>query len=173
MRAMISAQSLRNILDYSEQTGRFIWRERSPVTKGDKIFNRKFAGKVAGTLNNQGYVAITLTGLGTFKAHRLAWLYVYGELPPADIDHINLNRADNRLMNLRAATRSQNCANKRARADSQSGHKGVSPRGSIWVAQICVDRKVRFLGNFTRQEDAVAAYAQAAAEHFGEFARVA
>jgi hypothetical protein len=105
-----------------------------------------------------------------YPAHRLAWLYVHGEWPSGQLDHINRKRDDNRIANLRIATDSQNKANKLAQANNSSGIKGVYKRYRRWTAQICVQGRRLNLGAFATSDEASAAYQAAARQHFGEFA---
>ncbi len=107
-----------------------------------------------------------------YAAHRIAWLLMTGEWPKADIDHRNKNRADNRWVNLREATRSQNLANQGPRPNNTSGLKGVSwdAKNNKWVAQISKDGKARKIGRFQSKDEASAAYCAKAKELFGEFA---
>src|SRR3990167_3120706 len=108
---MISQQRLKELLSYNPNTGEFT----RLVATGIHGCNK--AGVVVGCLSDhptQGYILIRVNNDGIlYRAHRLAWLYVYGFWPPADIDHINGNRSDNRIVNLRSVTRSQNLQNMR------------------------------------------------------------
>jgi hypothetical protein len=108
-----------------------------------------------------------------YAAHRLAWLHMTGEWPPADIDHANGDPGDNRWNNLRAATRAQNISNGRKRSTNTSGFKGVSWRSAKekWQAAITVNGLKRFLGYFDDPAEAHAAYVRAAEKYHGEFAR--
>jgi hypothetical protein len=102
---MLTAERLRELLDYDPETGRFIWRKDHPTAKHIK------AGSVAGTKNGRGYWVIGVAG-AKYVAHRLAWLYVTGEWPAHLVDHENGDRLDNRFANLREATDSQNNFNR-------------------------------------------------------------
>lgn len=113
----ITQQQLKEVLDYNETTGEFTWK----VTRS----NRAKKGKVAGYKNGQGYWCIKVFG-AKYLTHRLAWLYVHGEWPEQEIDHINHDRADNRLCNLRPATRKENSRNAGLRSNNTSGKTGVS-----------------------------------------------
>jgi len=104
---MITAEYVRRRLQYDPETGVFIWKPR-PI---DKSWSTRFSGEVAGTIKNNGYRQIRIDGV-KYGAARLAWLYVYGEWPKNEIDHINRVRDDDRLINLREATRTENCNNK-------------------------------------------------------------
>ena len=157
---MITPDRLRELLNYDPVTGVFTWI----VARGSHK-----PGAVAG--RKHGYVNIMIDGR-MYKAHRLAWLYVTGEWPEADIDHVNMNKRDNRFYNLREATRSQNRMHTGAHADSKSGAKGVSwyKRGRKWRAAIHVGGKQRHLGYFATKAEAMLAYSAAARSIFGEFA---
>jgi hypothetical protein len=127
-------------------------------------------GDVAGSLNRQGYIRIAID-YKYYLAHRLAWLYVYGEWPSGRLDHRDLDRANNRIANLRPATDMQNCANAKRRVDNSTGFKGVSTRQGRYIAQINRDGRRICLGRFDTPEAAHEAYKAAALKHFGEFAR--
>lgn len=154
---------LKSLLAYDAETGAFTWLE----PRGGQA-----CGSPAGCRNRNGYIEITVHRR-IHKAHRLAWLYVHGEWPPHEIDHINGDKADNRLANLRPATRAQNVANTALRSDSASGIKGVhwSVASRKWEAQIKLKGKTRHLGLFTNIEEAADAYRCAATECFGDYAR--
>ena len=117
---------LRELLDYEPETGIFTNR----FSRG-----RAKAGCIAGCLNALGYIRICLDGVD-YSGHRLAWLYEYGVIPPNKIDHVNLNRSDNRIANLRMADNSQNNQNRPLQANNTSGFKGVSFNKSarLWHA---------------------------------------
>lgn len=153
---MPTAERLKELLSYSPETGEFTWR----FNKG-----RAFAGSVAGGANGLGYWLIRIDG-HLCLGHRLAWLYVHGELPPGDLDHINQIKGDNRIENLRVASRSENEQNKRRRADNTSGYRGVcwNKLKARWMARICLHGKCRNLGYFETAESAYAAYLDAAAQ---------
>ena len=162
----VTAEYLRDILDYSPETGLFTWR----VAPNGRIK----IGQRAGSPDTGGHLQIRINKR-FYRAHRLAWLYVHGEWPPEDIDHINSERADNRLCNLRPATRAQNCQNSRLYRSNTSGFKGVvwHARGSKWSARIRANGRVHHLGRYTTAEAAHAAYVAAAVKYHGEFARPA
>ena len=124
------------------------------------------AGSIAGHRHNAGYVAVSIRSKH-YLAHRLAWLITYGAWPEGDVDHINGDRADNRLVNLRVATRVQNMQNRKGvGARSKSGLLGASPHrdGRRWVAHIRANGKNRYLGLFDTAEQAHQAYMVAKAE---------
>lgn len=156
---MITQGYLKSIINYNPDTGEFHWKE---VEK--KIKSRR-PDLSAGGVGFHGYHLIQLTGSRKlWRAHRLAWLYVYGELPPGPIDHINNIRNDNRILNLRLTTASENLENlKVATSKSKSGILGVSrrPGHDKWRAFICVKGKRMALGTFDSAEQAHDAYLKA------------
>ncbi len=117
-----------------------------------------------------GYLRISRGGK-SYYAHRVAWLLMTGEWPGV-VDHVNGDRADNRWSNLRLATPSQNSANARRAGINTTGRKGVTPYRGRFRAQICVCGQRKWLGDFTSIDEAASAYARAATDAFGEFARV-
>jgi len=161
---MLTADRLRDVLEYFPDTGDFVWRSQ----RG----SRGIAGARAGTVGRAGYLQIQIDRT-LYYAHRLAWLYVHGEWPAVEIDHRNRDPLDNRIANLREANRSQNEQNKRRRGDNSSGFKGVfrRPEGTYY-AQIKRDGKTRCLGTFQTAYEAHLAYCRAAEELFGTFAFV-
>ena len=145
---------LRCFLDYSQETGMFFWK----VNRG----NIK-AGTEAGTFDKHGYRQICLDRKFYF-AHRLAWLFAYGQWPTGEIDHINRVRCDNRLSNLRTVTRSENCQNVGLQRNNTSGQRGVywNKRDKYWQVRIIVCGKYNHVGCFKSLENARAAYLDAA-----------
>lgn len=149
--SQIDSTQLKECLTYDEEFGCFYWRHN----RGRRVK----AGDVAGCLHHKGYVVITI-GKKQYQAHRLAWLYVHGKYPEAQIDHINNVRSDNRISNLRQATQAQNCQNLR-KSRGSSGFLGVSfdsTRGNRWNASIKLDGKKYHLGWFKTAEQAHQAY---------------
>jgi hypothetical protein len=160
---MLTAERLREILHYDPATGVFTWL--APV-------GNRACGAPAGRLSH-GYIGIQIGGK-RYLAHRLAWLYVTGEWPSDQVDHINLDRSDNRWCNLRPAGQSQNMGNTRVYCNNTSGFKGVSwEKGRRkWDARVLVKGKNIHLGYFDAPHLAYAAYCLAARKYFGDFARV-
>lgn len=157
--------------NYDPDTGVFIWF-KEPRTIGQCL------GKVAGTTRKSGYRLITVPGYGQIMAHRLAWIYMHGlTIGGAEIDHKDGNPSNNAIENLRLATSSQQKQNKRVQSNNRSGLKGAyyhsCHKGKKWRSQIRVGERLLFLGYFHTAQEAHDAYAQAALDHFGEFARVA
>lgn len=162
MKQTIDAAELRRILRYEPATGEFRW-----LAPGNR---RIIVGSLAG-VRSHGYVRIKIDGRG-YMAHRLAWLYMTGSWPEADVDHIDLERSNNAWANLRGATRRQNLANTKPRRCGLKGASFDRERGK-YVSHIRVAGKQRFLGRFDSEADAHAAYMAAANQAYGEFARAA
>ncbi len=149
----ITQEQLKKRLSYNQESGEFTWlnRPRSCFkSEGSfKSWNTKNAGSTP-IENERGYVTITLTLNGCkkkYQGHRLAFLYVYGYMPD-NIDHINHQRNDNRIVNLRSATHSENSKNKTKRKSNTSGTTGVfwDKSRSQWKAAIGVNGKLINLG---------------------------
>src|SRR5437763_71078 len=159
MKSDLTAERLRELLDYAPETGLFYWR----VRRGSAG-----AGREAGTEHTLGYRMIQIDGFN-YYAHRLAWLYVNGKHPAAMIDHVNRNRADNRIANLRQCSRWQNARNVSTRSASEL--KGVYRLASRWRAERKGSGRRIYLGSYDSAEEAAAAYDYAAVLHYDEFAR--
>ena len=153
---MLTLERLREVLSYDPDTGLLTWRQT--------LSRRAVAGKVAGSLDNNGYIVVRIDRR-IYKSHRLAWLLMMGAWPRATIDHINGAPADNRWENLREATYSQNNANRPKAKKSREGLKGVYPNGRKWVAHF----RNKYIGTFDTPEEASAAYVSAAKAQFGDF----
>lgn len=153
---------LKSLLHYEPETGVFTWLVWRP--NGVKV------GDEAGHISKKGYRVIKVDG-GTYRASRLAFLYMTGSFPEALADHENRDRADNRWANIRPATNSQNCANRLV--PNKTGFKGVIYRASrdAYEAYLKKDGINRFLGYFKTAREAGEAYAVAARETFGPYAR--
>ena len=180
-------EEILSVLDYEPKTGVFRWRSRlkrptwwTQSTSAmnswtPEKWNRRWAGKIAGTPNCRTGEIVMRFGKGDIKAHHIAWLVSYGEWPSSLLDHKNGNVADNRIANLRAATASQNVMNGKLRSTNKSGYKGVHYRPESkknpWRACITVNYKRQTLGHFPSPEAAYLVYCAAARELHGEFAR--
>lgn len=169
----LTQEYVRSLFHYDPETGGFRWRPR-PIRddKGqwDELWNARYAGQIAGYVSKHGYTVIGVNN-SQYYAHRLAWLYVYGETP-GEIDHKDRNRSNNSISNLRPATRLQNMQNKSIGRDNTSGIKGVhlhKPNGK-WCARISRNGKRHVLGYFDDIRDAAASYRRASLEIYGEFA---
>jgi hypothetical protein len=145
-------------LSYNKETGIFTWNFDG--TRGVK------AGDVAGSKTKDGYIILSVRGNKLF-AHRVAWFFVNGEFPHGNIDHINRNKSDNRIANLRNASASQNAQNREKNLKNTSGYKGVTwhKRDKRWQSAITVQGKVIHLGYYKSAEDAYAAYVEASKKY--------
>ena len=164
----ITQKRLRSLLHYDPETGNFTWL----VAHGR--FERIPAGTKAGTLSKTASGLVVRLDGQTYLLHRLAWLYVTGRWPKEHIDHIDMDRANNRLSNLREATHAENMQNRGAqRNKTRAPYKGVQwiEHSKKWRAYISVKRKFRHLGMFDTAEEASEAYLQAARKLHGRFAR--
>lgn len=160
---MLTRDEVLDRLDYDETTGTFTYKRR---------VGRAGKGTVAGHVHKTGYVHIFVDGQ-RIMAHRLAWFCAYGEMPNKQVDHIDGNRANNAISNLRLCNQSQNQANTKKPASNTSGFKGVSwhRRVGKWGAQIKINGQQKHLGYFHDKKLAGAAYADALVKNFGNFAR--
>jgi len=155
----LTQDSLKDVLVYDPKTGVFIWLVKPSA--------RVSLGQLAGSIDAKGYRVIKIAGKN-HKAHRLAWLWVHGEWPKLDLDFINRNTDDNRIKNLREATKEQNGGNSKTRHDGLKGaywHK----REQVWFSAISIDGRQSFLGNFDTEKAAHQAYCEAAKKKFGKF----
>ena len=145
-------------LDFNQETGVFTWKNDG--TRGVK------AGDIAGSKMKSGYVMLSVKGK-KLLAHRIAWLFVHGEFPEGNIDHINRNKSDNRIANLRPATYEQNAQNRLKNIKNTSGYKGVTwhKRDERWQAAITVKGKVLHLGYYKVLDDASKAYIEASKKY--------
>jgi hypothetical protein len=155
-------KQLAAVLDYNAETGLLTWKEdRSKRVK---------AGMVAGSKHNKGYITLEYDTV-PYLAHRVAWLLHYREWPSHFIDHEDLDRANNRIHNLRLATRAGNSQNHPLRQDNSSGVKGVNwhQKSGKWSARIQVDNQRISLGYYERLEDAKVAVEEARSQLHKEF----
>jgi hypothetical protein len=165
------------ILDPGTPSG-LRWRERPREhfperTEDCAIWNGHYAGKPAGTPNDEGRWHVSLTFAGrkrSLKTHRICFALEHGRWPDDEVDHINGAESGNKADNLRAATHGQNMQNQKTNVRNTSGYPGVSPakrrRGSKWHAQIGIDGRHIHLGYFDDEEEAFWAYLDARVEHF-------
>lgn len=153
---MLTQQLLKERLSYCAETGVFIWNNSPHMTAR---WNARYSGTVAGTKENTGYITIKIMDR-KYIAHRMAWLYVFGEVPFLDIDHMNGIKSDNRISNLRCVTSAGNSQNRRkATAGSKSGLLGASKTSSgKWRSVITVFGVKHYLGVFETPELAHDAY---------------
>lgn len=150
---MITAEELRLFLDYDPLTGDFVWIKSTG--------KRNFKGFIAGRTDARGYRGINIKGR-KYAAHRLAWLWMTGEWPSAQIDHIDRNPGNNRFSNLRDVSGSTNCRNRKPVEFAHKGKtKGITyhKKRKKWQATICLPgSRNLYLGLFSTPEEASAAY---------------
>lgn len=158
---------LNEIVIYDKDSGEFTWKARrldffsnESISKG---WNKKYAGKRTGCklTNSKGkdYIVIGVNNKSVY-AHRAAWIVTFGDIPEGmEIDHINGDGTDNRILNLRLVTKRENNFNKRKPSNNTSGHNGVAwdKNRQKWMASIRIDRKNIFLGRYDEIDDAVRA----------------
>jgi len=158
----LTQKRVQDLLHYDLLTGVFTWLQ-------DRGGDGAKKGDIAGHVNKVGYVIIKIN-CRAYKAHRLAWLWVYGEWPKLILDHIDTVKYHNWITNLREATHSQNCINRGKNVNNSSGYKGVSYIDGKYVAYISCKMKRITIGRYTTPEEAHKAYCDKADELFGEFA---
>lgn len=136
---MLTAELARSVLSYDPECGDLTWL----ISKGTVK-----AGARVSTISNRGYLTLKLFGK-TYQAHRVAWLIMFGEWP-ITIDHINRQRTDNRLVNLRNATQQQNMCNVPRKRTNTSGVRGVSwhSQSNKWQVEVKADGKRYYLGSY-------------------------
>ena len=153
-------KKLSDYLDYDPISGDIIWKKSpSNVIK---------LGSLAGSINSDGYRQIKFNG-EIYQASHVAWFLTHG-VWPVELDHKDKQPSNDALDNLREATHSQNCCNRKMRSDNKSGFKGVQQRGSKFIARIWGGSKNLRIGIFDTPEEAHEAYKQKAVEMQGNFA---
>lgn len=158
----MTAEFLRSVLSYDPETGLFAWICKPGIPR--------VPGISAGTEMKEGYIRIQINR-HSYKAHRLAWLYMTGAWPDGEVDHINRMRNDNRWVNLRVGSRSQNQANREPKPGREIKAKGVSFSPSrTYIVKIYCRGKAYFAGRYKTEDEAAHAYNKLAIKHFGEFA---
>jgi hypothetical protein len=158
--AQVTHDQLLRLLSYDPATGAFTWR-------------RVQAGDTAGWRGASGYWIVRVDGLA-YQAHRLAWFYTNGAWPPYEVDHIDGKKTNNRLANLRPASRAQNARNAVSQRRSKSGVRGVYPCAvtGLWLSQVTVGGIRHYVGRFADIAEATAARNAAAVRLHEEFARM-
>ena len=150
---VLTQDRLKELFNYSERVGEFTY----------KLINhsRKKAGKAAGTITSSGYIVISVDGK-SYKAHRLAWLFVYGKMPVGQIDHINGDKRDNRISNLRDVPARGNSQNKKIHRDGKDliGTQ-KNPETDTYYVQLSISGKKVYLGSYRTIELALEAYNEA------------
>lgn len=158
----LTQERLKHLLHYNPDTGVFTWVQRA--SKSVRV------GNSAGSKNKSGYIDIRIDK-SLHKAHRLAWLYIYGVWPNGKIDHINNVKTDNRICNLREASNNENGWNVGKPSTNTSGVKGVSwdAEKNKWKAHCRVFGEKYTVGRSSSKEDAERAVAEFRNKHHGEF----
>jgi hypothetical protein len=153
--------NIEELLSYCPTTGELRLKVNKKRTK---------VGEIATTEAGRGYLKFEWKGK-KYYAHRLAWLLHYGEWPPKNVDHINGDKGDNRIANLRLCDHKQNGWNRPQPSHNTSGFTGVyfRPSSCKWYAQISVNRRKVYLGEHVKKYDAIIARKQAERRHFGKF----
>jgi hypothetical protein len=151
---LLAQKKLKELLEYNPETGVF--------TRLTHRNNNAKIGDIAGSKGKNGYVIIYIDGIG-YPAHRLAWLYMYGEWPKYHLDHIDHVRHHNMISNLREADVYKNQKNRTINKNNSSGYTGVSwyKLTNRWVAQIRVNNKILNLGYFLDKSEAIKAREEA------------
>lgn len=168
---VLDAETVRDLLDYFPETGKFFWRIRDRAWfKSDrdwKAWNTLYSRKETFCQpDTKGYLQGRLFAKNR-TAHRVAWLHYHGKPAAGEIDHLNGIRTDNRIANLRDVPRRLNARNSCLFSHNTSGHHGVywNKARSKWAAQIKIDGWPRHLGTFSTIEEAIAARAAADKEY--------
>lgn len=149
---------MKDLFDYRPASGKLYW----------KSGNRK--GQRAGTFNRKGYRQVGVNGK-IYLEHRLIWFLVTGSWPTQYIDHANKSKADNRWSNLREASPSESVCNRNTQVNNKAGRRGVYPSSvkGKWSARITCNSVRIFLGNFSTEDEAASAYAEASKQFHGRF----
>lgn len=160
---MLTHSLLQELIYYDAETGVFTWKHRDESLFASRrsyaSFCGKYANKVAGynktAVNGKDYRNIMILNVN-YLSHRVAWFYIYGNWPVNDIDHIDGNGMNNKIINLRDVTAIDNGRNKRLPENNNSGVVGVSwhKRDKVWEAKIKVNQKAIYLGRFSSIESA-------------------
>ncbi len=155
---IITQNRLKELLNYDSELGVFTWIK--PTS------NRVKAGQLAGTFNSMGYTTIKLDGY-LYLSHRLVWLYINGYWP-TEIDHIDHDKLNNKISNLRDTSHASNMKNQKIRNTNTSGVNGVSwdSDRKKWQCKIYVNKKTIHLGRFASIDDARNARSDADKKYF-------
>jgi len=145
---MLTQSRLKEFLDYDPLTGIFAWKKRTHLNSTEIVI-----GGIAGSTNNGGYRQICINQK-SYKAHRLAWLFIYGVWPEFQIDHIDQNKSNNRITNLRDVSISENCQNRKSGKSNKNGFDGVTQTKTGFAARMT-------LGSFKTAEEAHMCYINA------------
>ena len=173
----LTAEILRERLDYDPETGVFVWRPHPGSANANRAWDRQWSGKpvavrvvTAPIPGAKPYGIVRVLGR-CYGVHRLAWLWMTGEWPQGEVDHRDRDGLNNRWSNLRAASRSQNQANKGPMRNNKLGIKGVYKRCNKYRAQMHVGGKHKTIGSFNCPTAASIAFTKAHKAAYGEFSR--
>jgi hypothetical protein len=170
---MLTQEYLKECLTYNPDTGTFTWNSRPlksfKSAQYFKAWNTRCSGKVAGYTSSSKYVTIPLAGK-LYQAHRLAYLYMEGELPAHEVDHLNHIKTDNRWSNLRQVSPTENQRNRPKNKNNTSGSLGVSwcADRQLWLASARINYIKHNLGRYKTKEEAIAARQAFNKLHFHE-----
>lgn len=144
---LIDYKYLHKFLEYNEKTGIFIWKK----SRGGSAIKGNIAG-----YNREGYIIINLQKKN-YSAHRLAWLYTYGEWPEQYIDHIDRNKSNNAISNLRDVSPSENMQNMSNISNNSTGYTGVyyDKSRNKYVVQVKIDKKTKTIGRYVTLDEAI------------------
>jgi len=159
---------LHECFSFDPLRGELIWNVRPEghfkTLKGCRVFNSKCSGKPAGSAHNRGYLAVNIYEVA-YLIHRVCWAMYYGQWPDSDLDHINGNKSDNRIENLRAVTRETNSRNQKLRSNNSTSCMGVTKDRGAFRVRINVDGKRISVGSYPSLEDAIIARKEAERKH--------
>lgn len=159
---MITQKRIHELFEYRE--------DGNLISKNTRGGNAK-AGMVAGCLQPSGYIRLRIDGTDR-QLHRMIFLYHHGQIAEGmEIDHIDGDKANNRIENLRQVTKSQNNQNAKIRSDNTSGTKGVYKQRNKWISQITINKKQLYLGSYNTLEQAEMVVKEAREKYHGEYAR--
>jgi hypothetical protein len=152
----MSVDVIKGLLSYDQQSGNLYWTDKQRIA---------LRGKVAGSIDAYGYLQLSVKGK-RYKAHRVAWLLTYGSWPNGEIDHIDGDKLNNRIINLRDVSSQVNAWNRKlAQRNNSTGYRGVTKHRNKFMADIKVYGKKIYLGLFETPELAHQAYLQAKTKH--------
>ena len=172
----LTKELLDELLHYDMNTGYFTWKVRARCyfksESSWKSWNTRYSNTRVGSIDGKGYLHVSIFKK-LYRLHRLVFLHLYGEIPKY-VDHINRDKTDNRIENLRPCDCKGNAGNSGVHSHNTSGYRGVSLNSKTgkYHAQIKIHGKQTYIGRFDTKIEAAVAYNKKAQEHFGEFATI-